>query len=205
MEERAHPEKASFQDRWVIQRRLKGLIPWPRFVRSPWKQGLIARYKFCCPYARGKRVLEIPCGVGWGTSLLQHTELLVGVDLSEEAIEYARTNYGHTAIFQVGDMRQLVFEDKSFDLVICLEGIEHVPVEIAERFTREAARVLAPSGRIILTNPLPDPNRPKNPYHVHEYELDELKELLSPFFKTELSEIRNIGGIPIVYYVGEIR
>ena len=205
MAERAHPENPDFRDRWIWQRRVRGLVPWPRLVRSPWKCGLIARYEFCQPYATGRRVLDIPCGVGWGTSLLRRTRRLVGADVNGEAIEYAQSHYSDKAVFLAVDMRKLPFANESFDLVICLEGIEHVPVDVGEQFVREATRVLSTSGRIILTNPVPDPKRPPNPYHVHEYELEELETLLQPWFKTELCQIREIGGVSIVYYVGEVR
>lgn len=202
MSERAHPEDPEFQDRWIWKRRWQGKISLPHLVRSPWRKGLIERYNFCQPYAEGKRVLDIPCGVGWGTSFLRGTRRLVGIDLSEEAIDYATQHYSDTAEFQVGDMTQLAFQDESFDLVICLEGIEHVPTEVGRKFVRQAARVLTPSGRIIVTNPLPDPKRQPNPYHIHEYELEELRALLEPFFYTEREEVRDIGGVSIVYYVG---
>lgn len=205
MAERAHPEDSDFQDRWIWARRFKGLIPLPQKVRNPWKQGLISRYKFCQPYASGKRVIDAPCGVGWGTSLLRQTRRLVGIDMNQEAVQYARSHYSNKADFMVGDMRQLPFADESFDLVICLEGIEHVPVEIGELFVKEAARVLSPSGRIILTNPLPDVNRAPNPYHAHEYTLSELEGLIKPWFKTELCQIRDIGGVSIIYYMGEVQ
>ena len=205
MAERAHPNDPEFQDRWVWSRRFKGLIPWPHLLRDSGKQGLIARYRFCKPYAVGKRVLDVPCGVGWGTSLLRATGRLVGVDISQEAIQYAQTHFSDKAEFQVGDMRHLAFADESFDLVVCLEGIEHVAVEVGEQFIREAARVLSGSGRIILTNPLPDRNRPANPYHIHEYELEELDRLVDAWFKTELCKTRHVGGVPTVYYVGQVR
>lgn len=204
MAERAHPEDPGFRDRWVWQRRFRGLIPWPRWVRSPWKQGLIARYEFCQPYAAMKRVLDIPCGVGWGTSTLRRTHRLVGVDFSQEAIQYAWIHYRDKADFLVGDMRQLPFADESLDLVICLEGIEHVPVEVGKKFLRETVRVLCSSGRIIVTNPLPDPKRPQNPYHVHEYDIGELEAILEPYFREELCQNRDVAGISIVYYVGRV-
>lgn len=205
MAERAHPKDPAFQDRWVWSRRFKGLIPWPRLLRSIWKQGLIARYKFCQPYTVGKRVLDVPCGVGWGTSLLRDTRQLVGVDISEEAIQYAQTHFADKAEFQVADMQHLPFADESFDLVTCLEGIEHVAVDVAEQFIREAVRVLSAAGQIILTNPLPDPDRPSNPYHIHEYKLDELDTLVEPWFKKRLREIRTISGVRVIYFVGEVR
>jgi ubiquinone/menaquinone biosynthesis C-methylase UbiE len=204
MAERAHPEDLDFHDRLVWQWRWKGRIPLPQIVRSPWKKGLRARYEFCQPYTVGKSVLDIPCGVGWGTSLLRGAHRLVGIDLSEDAIDYAKQHYGEKVKFQVGDMSQLPFADETFDLVLCLEGIEHVPVDIGRRFVRETARVLTPSGNIIVTNPLPDPNRPPNPYHVHEYALDDLDALLKPFFQNEVQEVFDIDGVMIVYYVGRV-
>ena len=202
--ERAHPENPAFQDSWSWRRRVRGLVPCPRLVRSPWKQGMINRYKFCQPYAVGKRVLDVPCGCGWGTSFLRRTRRLLGIDLSLEAIQYAQNHYSDRADFMIADMRHLPFAAESFDLVICLEGIEHIPVEIGKQFIQEAARVLSVGGRLILTNPLPDPKRSPNPYHVHEYELEELGELLEPEFKTELQKVRSVGGVSIVYYVGEV-
>jgi len=205
MGERAHPEDPDFQDRWVWSRRCKGLIPWPRYVRSPWRRGLFERYAFCQPYAAGKQVLDIPCGVGWGTSLLTGTRRLVGIDVSEEAIEYARSHYGDKAEFMQGDMRKLNLPSESFDLVICAEGIEHVPVDVGEQFVREAARVLTSNGRIIVTSPLPDPKRAANPYHVHEYTLEELEALLKGYFSQELCETYYVQRVPIIYYVGIAR
>jgi ubiquinone/menaquinone biosynthesis C-methylase UbiE len=128
----------------------------------------------------------------------------VGVDLSEEAIDYANQHYGEKAEFQVGDMSQLPFGDETFDLVVCLEGIEHGPMDVGRRFVSEAARVLVPSGNIIVTSPLPDPNRPVNPHHVHEYTRAELDALLAPFFKNEAQEVFDMSGVMIVYFVGRV-
>jgi ubiquinone/menaquinone biosynthesis C-methylase UbiE len=203
--ERAHPEDPAFQDRWIWRRRLKGLLPWPMFVRSPWRKAFFERYRFCHSYAIGKRVLDVPCGVGWGTSLLERTTLLTGLDLSEDAIRYAKEHYGDRADFHTADMRKLPFVDASFDLVICLEGIEHVPVEVGAQFVREAARVLTDGGRLILTNPLPDSSRPPNSYHLHEYTQEGLEKLLEPCFRTERREVHEISGVSLIHYVGIVR
>ena len=205
MSERAHPEDPAFQDRWTWEHRFKGLIPIPNLTRSPWKRGLIRRYEFCHAYSTGKAVLEIPCGVGWGTSLLKNVSRLTAVDLSHEAVQYGKMHYGRDIEFLVGDMGCLPFSNDSFDLVICLEGIEHVPKEIGSAFIHEAARVLKLNGKIILTSPLPDHSREDNPYHVHEYELEELESIIQTRFQRELLITERIGSVNIVFYVGQIK
>ena len=53
--------------------------------------------------------------------------------------------------FEVQDALDLTFDDESFDCVISLEVIEHVPNE--DRFLHEGLRVLRPGGKLIFTTP----------------------------------------------------
>ena len=63
------------------------------------------------------------------------------MDIDAASIQEATCRYGINAKFLQGDMACLNFATASFDLVCCLEGIEHVPVEIGSRFLSETARV----------------------------------------------------------------
>ena len=60
----------------------------------------LARYVFATRHARPGRLLDIACGVGYGTRLLADRSeaalSALGVDISESAIAYARERYGAT-------------------------------------------------------------------------------------------------------------
>ena len=75
-------------------------------------------------------VLDVPCGVGWGSSMLSTAKHVVAMDISQEAVTYGSTHYA-APLFAVGHMAKLPFNDDLFDVVICLEGLEHVPGDLA--------------------------------------------------------------------------
>ena len=199
MAERAHPNLPDFRCTWVWGRRCKGLIPWPIRRLSPYQEGLIRRYGFCQEFVPGRAVLDVPCGMGWGTSLLRGAARLVGVDVSEDAIDEARRRYRRRAKFLVGSMGALPLADATFDVVLCLEGIEHVPVSVGASFVREAYRVLRPGGTMVVTSPVPDPCRQTNPYHVYEYTPDELQVLTQPWFRTSERRVLAFGRVEICF------
>ena len=61
----------------------------PRQVNDNLWSEHVARYAFARRYARGLRVLDAGCGIGYGSAeLSQDAAEVVGVDLSPEAIEY---------------------------------------------------------------------------------------------------------------------
>ena len=142
-----------------------------RIVPDETEPGIVAlhlkRYEFALPYCRGATVLDAGCGVGYGTAhLAQVAERVVGVDVSHDAVSYARAHYaGANVEFHVADVLELPFADDSFDVVCSFEIVEHVAD--AERFVTELARVLKPGGRLVLSTPrADDPNvRPDNPFH----------------------------------------
>jgi ubiquinone/menaquinone biosynthesis C-methylase UbiE len=150
---------------------------------------------------RGKRVIDVPCGTGWGTAMLAGARSIVGIDVSLEAVAYARKRFGRKVMFVVGGMDRIPLGAAGCEVVLCLEGIEHVPEDVGAAFVSEAARVLAPGGEIIVTSPLPDPQRAPNPYHVHEYTAEELARLMGSRFEPIRSVIQDVEGVQIVYYV----
>ena len=157
----------------------------PKYTSEPH----IAAYEFASKWVTaGKTVLDLACGTGYGVQRLERASAgkIIGVDYSREAVRYARAHFGNgRAGFIIGDGLRCGLRDDAFDLIICLQTVEHVPD--AELFLTEMTRVLKDDGTILISTPnkvfySPDAEKPLNPYHVVEFTLETLQQLLSNHF-----------------------
>jgi len=102
--------------------------------------------------ACGLRVLEIGCGLGTdGAQYAKAGAQYTGIDLTEAAIELARTRFevsGLPGEFRVADAENLDFADDSFDLIYSHGVLHHTPD--TERAVQEIHRVLKPRGRAVV-------------------------------------------------------
>lgn len=109
---------------------------------------------------KDSRVLDVACGSG-------HTTLRVagrtgctvhGIDIHENAIHEARSaaqgsGFASRAVFQLHDAsKPLPFDDRTFDALICIDAINHLPNRPA--ILAEWARVLKPGGVLVFTDPI---------------------------------------------------
>ncbi len=155
-----------------------------RIVPDETEPGIVAihlkRYAFAEPWCRGREVLDVACGVGYGSARLAETAArVVGGDVSEEAIGYAERRYGGPNVeFRVLDAAALPFPAGSFDVVCSFETIEHLPDRDA--YLDEVARVLRPDGVFLVSTPRSDSTteRPDNPFHTVEYSSEDFERLL---------------------------
>jgi SAM-dependent methyltransferase len=94
------------------------------------------------------RVLEVGSGSGGVTEWLDHP--VVGVDTAFE-----RTAERETSRLEprVGRATALPADDESFDFVLSLEMLEHLPSSERPGALREMLRVLRPGGRMVVTFP----------------------------------------------------
>jgi 2-polyprenyl-3-methyl-5-hydroxy-6-metoxy-1,4-benzoquinol methylase len=100
---------------------------------------------------RGAKVLDAPCGDGEVSIELAKLGFEVsGVDMVDELLPEARAALGSR--FRIADMtRPLPWPDASFDVILCIEGIEHL--EDAFAFLRENWRLLKRGGILIVSTP----------------------------------------------------
>lgn len=95
----------------------------------------------------GERILEVGCGRGHLTKrLLDLGADAIGIDANPHAAEHAVTDGVRTM-----DAAGLEFDDDSFDKIVSVHAIEHIP-PIEDAFS-EIARVLKPRGQALFIYP----------------------------------------------------
>ncbi len=147
------------------------------------------RYAFARRFVAAKRVLDAACGEGYGTTLLaQSAASAIGIDIDAGIIAAARDAYSSVpnVRFDTASVTLLPVADRSIDVVVSFETIEHVSAHDQTLMLAEFARVLAPDGVLILSSPnkrrYSDAREYANPFHRHELYRDDLASLLSKHF-----------------------
>ncbi len=97
-------------------------------------------------------VLDVGCGRGCISEFLTHRGCHVyGVDPSSESVKLAAERAireGLAIDYRLGSAEQLPYEDHKFDVVVCVDVLEHV--EDSAQAIREMARVLQPGGYFLF-------------------------------------------------------
>ena len=156
-----------------------------------------------------KRILDAGCGEGFVTSYLlrENNGLTInGLDRSLEAIEIARRMVPGVP-FDVGDLREMPYGDDSFDLVMCLEVLEHLPDP--HRGLRELRRVTSAHCLVSVphepffraTNFLRGKHVPawgRDPEHLQHWTARQSRYLVEQYFEIE----RFVYSFPWVIALG---
>jgi SAM-dependent methyltransferase len=140
---------------------------------------LCHRYYWAGGYCADKSVLEVACGTGSGLGyLLSVAQSLTAGDYSQRIVEMAQSYYGDRIDIRNFDAQNMPFEDGSFDVVIIFEALYYIPD--AARFVAECARVLRPSGKLLVANANKDLfDFNPSPHSFTYHGVVELQQLLS--------------------------
>lgn len=147
----------------------------------------VSRYIYAAGLARDRCVLDVGCGCGYGTHRLAigGASFALGVDVSDEAISFAREHYRHPALrFDVTDAGRMEVGGV-FDLVTCFEMIEHV--DDADGVLGRIAAAMSEDGLLLASTPnkeiyVAGGEGGVNPFHRREYTGQEFEDLLARHF-----------------------
>ena len=97
------------------------------------------------------RALDLGCGVGHILRILPLGFEVFGVDYSTESLLLARSHLPKETRLLNSSAYALPFQNRSFDLIVCLEVLEHLDDD--DRAVEEIARILRPNGYLITSVP----------------------------------------------------
>ena len=144
------------------------------------------RYAIVNDYIKGKKVLDIACGEGYGSNLISNeAKYVYGVDIDSQVIENAKIKYKKANIeFIAGSTDNIPLDDASVDVVVSFETIEHHDKH--HEMMIEIKRVLKPNGIVIISTPdklyYSDKRNAKNEFHIKELYKKEFLDLVSSYF-----------------------
>ena len=139
-------------------------------------------------------ILEIGTGSGYGVEILApKATRYISIDkqLPKNILQLDNVEYYDM------EVPPIEFENGSFNAVVSLQVIEHIKEDL--EFVREVARVLHPGGKFVVSTPNAPMSLTRNPWHVREYNADELRNILECYF-TNVKVYGVVGNEKVMSY-----
>jgi SAM-dependent methyltransferase len=178
-----------------------------------WFRRHLVVYEWIAARVGGLRVIDMACGEGYGADVLARAaQSVVGVDANPEAHEHARLRYGRPNLRFARELVETFAEPA--DAVVFLQTIEHLsdpgsaldhfgslvaggegdgaarpPELVPDPATAARAGTVFISTPNVLTLAPKGESRSGNPWHVHEYRVEEFDRLCREHFR----EVRMFG------------
>lgn len=164
------------------ERLIPGTLDWEKYSADH-----LQRYNYFKNYYKDKVVLDLACGAGYGSEIIKNfgAKEVIGVDISSDAVEFAKSNYSNEKLnFFELNYKDIASLKKKFDLIVSFETIEHLPDQ--GDFLEKIGEVLVDGGQVICSTP----NRLRysnqgiiNEFHMTELSIEEFRNLFSKHFK----------------------
>lgn len=127
----------------------------------------------------GMSLLDIGCGDGWYAARYVEAGAVVhGIDISARSVGFASLLVP-SGRFLVGSATQLPYPDHSFDVVTCVQVLEHLTEEDVAQALAAFRRVVRPGGIVIIS--VPSTQRRLSAAHLRHYTPEMLRDALTPY------------------------
>lgn len=140
--------------------------------------------------ARSRDIADVGSGEGYGAQLLATAgAFVVALELDEAACDHARTVYPSIPIVRANAVT-VPLRTGAVDTAISLQTIEHI--WDVQRYLRELFRIarrqviISTPNRLTFSPGLARKARPTNPFHVEEFDAEQVVELLAPWGHVEV-------------------
>ncbi|MFW5474271.1 class I SAM-dependent methyltransferase [Knoellia sp. CPCC 206450] len=159
------------------------------------------------------RAMDFGCGAGRLTQgLAGHLERVDGVDIASSMVELARRHNraGDRVTYHLNESSDLsLFADDTFDLVLSIIVLQHIPNELKTGYLEEFVRVLRPGGVAAFTVPSHGdwsvegivrrlPNSWQNVYRRRRYGYDDVMEF-HPLKRSKVEAVLRAAGAEVVH------
>lgn len=117
--------------------------------QKKWKQGIAKVLQTISSEIKPQKTLDVGCGSSPNINHLYGDR--VGMDINEKAVDFMK-DYAD-AEFRVGSILDMPFPESFFDMVVCIEVLEHLYPKDIDKAMSELVRVLKPNGYAIIATP----------------------------------------------------
>ena len=173
-------------DKYVI----KGAFHWEELENNEYYK---AKVEVVESYLSGEHTcLDIGCGDGaYAAFLADRCKYVLGVDADYEAIRLAKSKVNEAKVIDCEfiqapisqiNLNSLGIESK-FDLIYSMDVIEHLPQP--EELLQAALNVVKPDGLVLIGTPLFITPELVSRYHVKEFTIEELRDVISPYLSIQ--------------------
>jgi 2-polyprenyl-3-methyl-5-hydroxy-6-metoxy-1,4-benzoquinol methylase len=146
---------------------------------------------------RGGSFLDLGCNTGFAVEAARRLGFeATGYDLSNEAIELARSTYGQCA-FNLGTASDASEKGLRYDAVLCAEMIEHL-TEL-KAFSKAISILVKPGGVLYLTTP--DAGRYGNPKDLLAWKEVCPPEHLIYFGRKQVEQLLVSAGFRVLFFM----
>lgn len=142
---------------------------------------------------KNKDVLDFGCGIG-STSSIFSPEDYLGIDPDQERIKYAQQLYSDYD-FQTLDKGKLDFEANSFDYILMIAVLHHIPSDELRDILQQFHQILKSTGRIIVIEPCFFSNSYLNNYFMKIMDNGDYIRNLNQYFKLFQNQYYKVNPI----------